>query len=260
MKALILAAGVGRRLGEAAGGRPKALLTFGGKTLLRRHVELLAAAGVDEVVIGVGYRAAAIEVELARIGSEKPIRSVHNPRYREGSVVTLWTLRHELAFGGDVLLMDADVLYDRRILSRLLRSRHADCLLLDRGFEPGEEPVKVCLRDGAIVDFGKRVDAPFDDCGESVGFFRFGPAASRDLARAADAIVAGGRTDDMYEEAIRDLLLAGPPGRFGFEDVTGLPWIEIDFPDDVRRAEREILPRLADPPPADPSPAHPSMD
>ena len=119
MKALILAAGVGRRLGEAAGGRPKALLTFGGKTLLRRHVELLAAAGVDEVVIGVGHRAAAIEAELARIGSERPIRSVHNPRYREGSVVTLWTLRHELAFGGDVLLMDADVLYDRRILSRL---------------------------------------------------------------------------------------------------------------------------------------------
>ena len=85
MKALILAAGVGQRLGEAADGRPKALLTFGGKTLLRRHVELLAAAGVDEVVIGVGYRAAAIEAELARIGSEKPIRSasssIDNPAF-----------------------------------------------------------------------------------------------------------------------------------------------------------------------------------
>ncbi len=50
----------------------------------------------------------------------------------------------------------------------------------------------------------------------------------------------------MYEEAIRDLLRAVPPGMFGIEDVTGLPWIEIDFPADVARAETEVLPRLAD--------------
>jgi choline kinase len=48
---------------------------------------------------------------------------------------------------------------------------------------------------------------------------------------------------EPYEEAIRDVLLA-EPRQFGYEDVTGLPWIEIDFPEDVKRARDDILPRL----------------
>ena len=246
MRALMLAAGIGNRLGNASDWPPKVLLEFGGKTLLRRHIEILAASGVSEVVIGVGSRAELIEAELARINDELPVETVINARYREGSVLTLWTLRDQLAYGGDVLLMDGDVLYGQQLMLRLLNSKHANCLLFDSDFEPGEEPVKICVRDGAIVDFRKRVEASFDTCGESVGFFKFGPDAARDLAAATDAIVTAGQTEEVYEEAIRDLLLAGPAERFGVEDITGLPWIEIDFPEDVRQAAVDILPKLAE--------------
>ena len=67
---------------------------------------------------------------------------------------------------------------------------------------------------------------------------------ARDLVDAARRIIAAGRREDYMEEAIRDVLLASPPGRFGFIDVTGLPWIEIDFAGDLERAAGEILPRL----------------
>ncbi len=73
------------------------------------------------------------------------VRTVVNPRYREGSVVTVWSLREELAAGRPVLLMDADVLYDARMIRRLCGSRHANCLLYDADIEDGEEPVKICL-------------------------------------------------------------------------------------------------------------------
>jgi choline kinase len=56
-----------------------------------------------------------------------------------------------------------------------------------------------------------------------------------------------GRGEEWYEEAIRDLVVECPSGTFGFEDVTDLPWIEIDFPEDVERAREEILPQLKDP-------------
>ena len=52
-----------------------------------------------------------------------------------------------------------------------------------------------------------------------------------------------GRYEEPYEEAIRDLLLETPDA-FGYEDITGLPWIEIDFPEDIQRAQNEILPQL----------------
>jgi choline kinase len=168
---------------------------------------------------------------------------VRNPEVRQGSVVTLWSLREEIAKGGDVLVMDADVLYDRRILERLVASRHANCLLIDRDFEPGEEPVKICLRAGRIVEFRKKVEVAYDTVGESVGFFRFDAPTCRRLLEAARLYVAGGRAVAPHEEAIRDIVLAAPAS-YGVEDVTGLAWIEIDFPEDVARATRDVVPRI----------------
>ncbi len=65
------------------------------------------------------------------------------------------------------------------------------------------------------------------------------------MADAAEAIIDAGRSHVTYEVAMRDVLLSEPPGTFAYEDITGLPWIEIDFPSDLLRAERTILPRLA---------------
>ncbi len=244
-KAIILAAGVGARLGAGSDDRPKALLQFGGASLLARHIEILTTAGVAEISIGVGFRADLIAAELRALSPSVPVRLVTNDRYRDGSMVTLWCMRHEMTGVDDILLMDADVLYDRTMIARLLTSDHADCLLYDGDFEPGDEPVKICVRDGRIVDFRKKIETKFDHCGESVGFFRLSPGTAGALAARADDYVSAGRIDEPYEEAIRDLLLAAPRGRFGYEDVTGVPWVEIDFPEDIARAQNEILPHIS---------------
>ncbi len=239
----MLAAGVGRRLGSTGDCPPKCLLEIGGTTLLERHLRALRACGVEELAIALGYRSDAIEAALARDRCGMPVRTVINPRYEEGSIVTLWTLRDALRAGGPVLLMDADVLYDPRILQRLVATPHRNCFLLDRDFEPGDEPVKLCLRAGVLVEFRKQVEVAADYCGESVGFFRLEPQIAARLADVAERYVDAGRSDQPYEEALRDVLLEAPE-RFGIEDITGLRWIEIDFPEDVARAGNEILPAL----------------
>ena len=73
--------------------------------------------------------------------------------------------------------------------------------------------------------------------------FRFTPEAAADLARRTEAYVQGGRRHMEYEEPIRDMIQADP-AHFGFEDISGLPWTEIDFPEDVAKAQA-LLPRLA---------------
>ena len=248
MIALILAAGVGKRLGPIAGDRiPKCLLSFAGKTLLQRHLEYLQRCGIDEVVLVTGHRRELIEAETARLSRVPQPCVVHNSNYEQGSVVSLWAAREWLTVEQPVLLMDADVLYDIRILERLRRSEHTDCFLLDRDYEPGAEPVKLCVRQGRLVDFRKQIDPQleYDYSGESVGFFRFSPAKARRLAATVQSYVETGALDTPHEEAVRDLLLAAPQD-FAFEDITGLPWIEIDFPEDLARAEAEILPRLTE--------------
>jgi len=246
MRAVVLAAGRGIRLGPLGQERPKCLLPFGGRSLLARHVECLRGLGVNEIVLIVGYRADEVEAELDALGAAPRPTTVTNPRFERGSVVSLWTAREALAAGGDVLLMDADVLYDRAILARLVEAA-GNVFLIDRKFDDGgQEAVKLCLRRGVPVEFRKRLapDLEYDLVGESVGFFRFSEPIARALAARCGEYVDAGRLDEPYEEAIRALLLE-QPAEFRVEDISGLPWIEIDFPDDVRRAEEEILPRLS---------------
>ena len=241
MRAVMLAAGVGRRL---ARDNPKVLLRFGGRTLLERHLAILAALGVRDVVIGIGYEALAIERALSALGRTE-ITTVYNPDYESGSILTLRCVRAALTAGGPILLMDGDVLYDRRILAPLVETRHADCLLVDRAYEPGDEPVKVGLRDGVPADFGKTIDPALEPLGESVGFFRLSEETARALVATAERMIEDGDSERPMEDAIAAVLRAARPP-FGFEDVTGLPWIEIDFPEDVARAEAVILPKLVD--------------
>jgi choline kinase len=247
MRAIILAAGRGLRLQQSdAQQLPKCLLAVGGMSLLERHLRLLRNAGVAEVVLALGFRQDLVEAELERLQWQPRPQLVTNPRFELGSVLTVHTVASALTSGGEVLLMDADVLYDERVLRPLLAGpRPANRILIDRDFESGDEPVKVCVRDGVPVELRKQLaaDLQFDTIGESIGFFRFDEAGARRLAALVAGYVENGRAHLPHEEAVRDLILERSQ-KIEVVDVTGAPWIEIDFPLDVSRATHEVLPLL----------------
>ena len=246
MKAIILAAGRGYRFGLAGEERSKVLLQFGGRSLLQRHFEILEHCGVEEINVVVGYRADTIRLEIAALGRARTVSVIENPRYAEGSVVSLNAAASVLSGTEPVLLMDGDVLYDWRLLERLVRSNIDNCLLMDRNIEPGDEPVKLCIAQDRIVDFHKRPKQAYEWHGESVGFFRLSAPVANALGAETARYVEEGRHDQEYEEPLRDLIVAAPRGKFGYEDISDLPWTEIDFPSDVARARASVLPHLAE--------------
>src|SRR5438270_11423320 len=191
MRAILLAAGRGLRMQQPQDTElPKCLLRFGGRSLLERHLQLLRGAGVEEVVLALGFSHQQVEAELDRLGWAPRPEIVLNPGFELGSVLTVHTVGAAMTRGGDVLLMDADVLYHEGIMTALVAGQKpVNRILIDRGFEPGDEPVKVCVRDGVPVELRKQVAAglQYDTIGESVGFFRFDPAGARRLA----TLVAG---------------------------------------------------------------------
>ena len=131
----MLAAGVGARLEKGADFPPKTLLRFGGKTLLQRHAEILRHCGIDELVMGVGHQAHRIRREIADLGIGDFVRTVDCPEFAKGAPYTMWGLRGE--FNGPVLFMDGDVLYDHRLMARLLNSDRQTCFAIDRKVRPG---------------------------------------------------------------------------------------------------------------------------
>ncbi len=239
----MLAAGVGRRLGDASL-PPKVLLRFGGKTLLERHAAILRHCGITRIDLIVGFRAEEIDAEIARIGAGDLIFPRFNPDYEEAAIVSLWHLGEAFSAGEPVIFMDGDMLYDHRMMERLVASPNPNCFLMDRDTEEGEDPVKLCLRDGRLVDFHNRPQIAHDWWGEWIGFSRFDARVATKIAQATSRTVAAGRRDALYEDAFREVVVAEPPGAFGVEDVTGLPWVEIDFPEDLEKAHAEVFSRL----------------
>jgi choline kinase len=242
MNAIINAAGRGVRLGSSS---PKILLKFGGRTLLEWHALRLRAAGVTELVIVTGHLREQITAELPQIEQryELAVREIVNKRFEQGSVLSFFVSLAEIeASTGPILLMDADVLYPAEMLRRLINSAHSTALLLDQNFSTADDdPVLVPVKDGRAFDFRKKWSGEAELVGESVGFFKVAPNDFPMLAAETRARSSGPNCPDSYDDVLRALVVAD---RFGYEDVSHLPWTEIDFPADVTRAETEVLPAI----------------
>ena len=242
MTAIVLAAGVGKRLLAASGGRPKCLIEIGGRSLLARLLAGLATTGVREAVVVTGFGAAAVEEAVGALASDIRVRCIVNSRYAEGAILSLFTARDVLRAGA-ALVMDADVLCAQVMLDRLVCSPHANCFLLDGSVASTGEEQMLLVRDGRVRDIVRGGAPGWELQGESVGFLKLSAAAAALLETLLARRVAAGQTSIEHEEVYPDLLARVD---VGFERVDGLPWTEIDFPEDVVRAARDILPRLGE--------------
>jgi len=246
MHAIILAAGRGARLADFnPDGRPKCLLEFGGRSLLARQLDILFQLGVHKVSLVVGYEADLIIDHVGTLASRPEVAFVYNPAFEKGSVLSLLAAKDAMTSAETVLVLDADVLFHPQIMQRLIDSPHENCFLIDRDFLPGDEPVKIAIHKGQMVEFRKALpdDLAFETLGESVGFFKFDGNIAIKIAQICDGYRTEGLLGAPHEEALRDILLALPRA-FACEDVSGLPWLEVDFPEDVERAIKKVLPAI----------------
>ena len=246
MHAIILAAGRGNRLAEfIPDGQPKCLLEFGGRSLLDRQLDILFRLGVRHATLVLGYKAGLVVEHIGTLASRPEVAFFYNPAYKKGSVLSLLAAHEVMTSGETVLVLDADVLFHPRIMQTLIESQHENCFLIDQDFDPGDEPVKIAIRQNQMVEFRKvlPVGLEFDILGESVGFFKFDGNIATKIAHLCDGYKTEGLSGAPHEEALRDILLALPRA-FSCEDISGLPWLEIDFPEDIERAIKEILPAI----------------
>jgi choline kinase len=246
MHAIILAAGRGNRLAEFnPDGRPKCLLEFGGCSLLARQLDILFKFGIMKATLVVGYEADLIIDHVGTLVSRPEVSFVYNPAFIKGSVLSLLAAHEVMTNGDTVLVLDADVLFHPRIMQRLIESPHQNCYLIDQDFTAGDEPVKIAIDQGKMVEFRKALPPglEFDTLGESVGFFKFNGKMAAEISRTCSGYNSEGLLDAPHEEALRDVLLA-MPSEFACEDVSGLPWLEVDFPEDVERAIKQVLPAI----------------
>lgn len=232
--AVVLAAGLGSRLRPLTDDRPKALVAVGGRTLLGRMLDSLAAHGVEHLVVATGYRGDAVAAALR----DAPIRVTlrPNPDYDTTQNVTSFAICADDLRGEAFFKLDGDVLFMPEVLQRL-EAADADLAVAVDGRERADaEAMKVVVEGDRIRRFGKQLAAELA-AGETIGIERVSAAASGVVVNGLIRAVAEGRTDiyyeDVYDELVRqDQLTAAPV------EVGDLPWTEVDDPADLARAER----------------------
>lgn len=237
MKAIILAAGAGRRLGLD---HPKCMVEVGGMSIIQRQLRALRANGVEEFVFVVGFEhdqlRAHLQVEPGRF------TFINNERFAEtNTIYSLHLAREHLI--GSVFQLNADVVFDHCLVARLLEEPASSVAIV--AHPCGHEEVKVRIEDSRVRAIGKQL-APEDCAGEFIGVAHYRDEVARALAAAlAEWVERMGMINDYFESALNDVC-----GREDIHavDVSDLPCIEVDFPQDLELARGRIAPLLeADP-------------
>jgi choline kinase len=239
MKAVILAAGVGKRLWPVTQHRPKCLIEIGGRSLLHRYLESLAGLGITRASIVVGYRQEMVRAAVEHEACGVTVDFLVNDQFHRGSISSLWIARTVL--DDDVIVMDADVLFHRDILRRLVESSHGNALLMDETVRQTGEECMVIVSGGRVIALTKQMPDQYDYAGEGVGFLRVRYADTPHMVASLRSHVDNGSWDMEYEDA---LLQFFQTVKVGHEKIGGLPWTEIDFVEDVKKAELDVLPKL----------------
>ncbi len=239
MRAIILVAGAGWRLKLLTQTTPKCLMEIGGKSLLRRYLETFAALGLPEVVLVVGHLKEQVMAEAERGPADVDVRFVVNEQFTRGNILSLWHARHE--FDDDLLVMDGDILFPRELLARVIASPHANAIAVDERFQDTGEEQKVVCEDGWVVEVTKKTTGDPQVRGEAVGILRLSADAAEVLRGILEEFIEMGKDSLEYEEAFRELAAEVP---IGLVEIGDLPWIEIDFEEDLARACEQVLPEV----------------
>jgi choline kinase len=239
MKAIILSAGQGSRLGHLVDDKPKCLIDFNGRTLLDRQLDTLEASGVHEAVVVTGFHDELVNQAIAaRTGGPK-VRTVFNPFYKVAdNTGSLFMAREELA--GDCLVWNGDTLVSNCLMGRVIGNDRAGiCVTIDRKDSYDEDDMKVVEDAGRLKAIGKRLDLSTVNA-ESIGLLAFRTGGAE---RFRDAIEHALRTPEgttiWYLRVIHHLAQSSEVWTL---DIKGEEWGEVDFPPDVEAA-RELTAR-----------------
>lgn len=234
-EAVILAAGMGRRLRGVLDDAPKGFLQVEGKALIVRSIEKLAACGIGRIVIVTGYRSDLYDgLQAAYSG----LVTVHNGRFATtGSMVSLYCARERVS--GDFLLLESDLLYEIRALQVLQRTDLDSAILLS-GFTRSGDEVFVETEEGRLKSLSKNRADLATVAGELVGISKVSRRLYERMLAVAESMFAESVKVE-YEECFRETARDFPVPCLKLDDLV---WAEIDDAQHLRRVNEVILPLL----------------
>lgn len=246
MKVIIVAAGPSSRLMPITNDKPKCMLQIGDKTIMQRQLEVLRQCGMDDIVVVRGYKKEMINYP--------GIRYYENTDYENNNILrSLFYAENEMSQG--FIFSYSDIVYQKAVLERLLKSEGDICLVIDvdwlinyeqRILHPVEEAELVMVENNRVTRIGKRFISPNEAYGEFIGLAKFTEKGAAVLKSNYERIIqqyqgkpfqqASSLEKAYLTDMIQELIDQGY--EINNTDIRG-GWIEIDTPEDLEKAQRE---------------------
>ncbi|MBX2910646.1 MAG: phosphocholine cytidylyltransferase family protein [Cyclobacteriaceae bacterium] len=235
--AVVLAAGLGSRLGPLKGDKPKAFVEIGGVSLIERSIRLLLENGIGKIIIGTGYVSGQFD---GLAGIYPQVVTVKNPIYdKTGSLYTLYVLREHL--NGPFLLLEGDLLYEPAALRHLLDDEGENIILASDATHSGDEVFIQSGKDGLLEMMDKDKSKLAQVSGELVGISKLSTKVLGAMATYAERQYAGNNYHVHYEDA---LVAIANATALKVKVVKDMAWCEIDDPSHYERAVSVVYPKI----------------
>ena len=241
MQAIILAAGMGKRLGELTEDNTKCMVAVNGVRLIDRMLRQLSTLDLKRVVIVVGYKGAnLIDYIGNRYDDKLSIEYIQNPIYDKTNNIYSLALAKQLMQEDDTLLLESDLIFDESMLGLLVNNPYPNLALVAK-YETWMDGTMVCIDEGNnIVNFVPKAAFRYEDVDKyykTVNIYKFSKEFSKTkYVPFLDAYSKAVGNNEYYENVLRIISFLNS------KDLKALPisdekWYEIDDKQDLDIAE-----------------------
>ncbi len=236
MQALMLAAGMGKRLGKFTSGQTKCMVQVGGKTLLEHAAEALRRADIHKLILVTGYAGDKLEAYARQTLTDFELVFVHNPDYATtNNIYSLWLARDEF-MNDDTILLESDLIYEPDLVRQLAEAPHPDMATVAKYESWMDGTVTLLDEEGIIREFVEKKDFHFDEAEKyykTVNIYKF----SRDFAQRLyipflHAYIRAYGMNQYYELVLKTLTQT-PGARLHAYELGKCKWYEIDDVQDL---------------------------
>jgi histidinol-phosphate/aromatic aminotransferase/cobyric acid decarboxylase-like protein/choline kinase len=240
VQAIILAAGMGKRLGKYTQDGTKCMVRVNGKALIEHALEALESAGIKRVVMVVGYRAEKLRAFLDGRYPGLDIVYVTNEVYdKTNNIYSLWLAREQLA-ADDSLLLESDLIFEPELISDLVADPEPNLAVVAK-FESWMDGTVTLVDEGrnivSVVDKKDFAWKRVEDYYKTVNIYKFSAEFSRKFYLPfLDAYLAAFGENQYYEQVLKVLAFLDEV-RLKAHETGGRKWYEIDDPNDLGVAE-----------------------
>lgn len=240
MQAIILAAGMGKRLGELTKENTKCMIKVNGTYLIDRLLTQLDPLNLERIILVIGYQGEKLRAHIGECFGNTPIEYIHNPVYdKTNNIYSLYLAKEELQ-KQDTLLIESDLIFEDTLFHKILDNPYPNLALVAK-YEPWMDGTMVCLNaENDIIDFISKKSFRYADVSDyykTVNIYKF----SKEFLRTSyvpflEAYSKALGNNEYYEQVLRVITLLDKCELKGLP-LEGERWYEIDDIQDLDIAE-----------------------